>query len=201
MRQEESSGRRGKGRLTLMQERADNGPIASSALTERRCADRTRSRERGQALVEFALIAPLFIALVAGVVQFGVALNYWLDLQRLANQGARAAAVNCNPSGVCTKTGATTLEQKLVLDVTAKGNNPTADVCYGDWPLVTTGDPANTAKAGDPVRVRLQTNYDFVPIVKVGTITLTATATMRLESTPTSTALPANDGSNVCTGP
>ncbi len=64
--------------------------------------------ERGQAMVEFAIIAPLFVALVAGVIQFGVALNYWLDLQRLANQGARWAVVNRypdetqNPAITCT---------------------------------------------------------------------------------------------------
>src|SRR5687768_13441458 len=50
-----------------------------------------RERERGQALVEFALIAPLFLMIVVGIIQFGIGLNYWLDLNRIANQGARWA--------------------------------------------------------------------------------------------------------------
>ena len=32
--------------------------------------------------------------IVVGVIQFGVALNFWLDMQRIANQGARWAVVN-----------------------------------------------------------------------------------------------------------
>ena len=171
------------------------------ATTEKR-ALRRLGGERGQAMVEFAIIAPLFVALVAGVIQFGVALNYWLDLQRIANQGARAAAVNCNPAGVCTVSGtpgAATLEEKLELDIISKGNDPDPpEVCYGDFPVTTSGG-GGIAKSGDPVRVRLQTQYQFVPIVRVGTITLTATATMRLEQAPTSPALPPNDGSEVCT--
>ena len=52
------------------------------------------ARESGQAMVEFALILFPLLLLVAGIIQFGIALNYWLDMQRIANQGARWAAVN-----------------------------------------------------------------------------------------------------------
>ena len=51
-------------------------------------------RESGQAMVEFALILFPLLLLVAGIIQFGIGLNYWLDMQRIANQGARWAAVN-----------------------------------------------------------------------------------------------------------
>ena len=57
-----------------------------------------RSRESGQAMVEFALILFPLLVIVAGIIQFGIALNYWLDMQRIANQGARWAAVNCTRS-------------------------------------------------------------------------------------------------------
>ena len=46
-------------------------------------------------MVEFALILFPLLIIVAGIIQFGIALNYWLDMQRIANQGARWAAVNC----------------------------------------------------------------------------------------------------------
>ena len=59
--------------------------------------DGGRSRERGQALVEFALIAPLFLVIVVGIIQFGIGLNYWLDLNRIANQGARWGVVDKYP--------------------------------------------------------------------------------------------------------
>ncbi|MBA2643202.1 MAG: pilus assembly protein [Actinobacteria bacterium] len=149
-------------------------------------------------MVEFALIAPLFVALVAGVIQFAVALNFWLDLQRLANQGARSAAVNCGTN----QCGPTTLAKYLGPKTTAtpegqiisRGNGATVEICY----VTPSGSPAGTATAGDPVRVSLQTKFQFVPLIRVGTITLKAKATMRLERKPTSPALPANNGSAIC---
>src|SRR3972149_11101663 len=53
-----------------------------------------RDRESGQATTEFALILFPLLILVAGIIYFGIGLNYWLDMQRIANQGARWAAVN-----------------------------------------------------------------------------------------------------------
>ena len=60
-------------------------------------ARRRKDRESGQAMVEFALILLPLLMLVAGIIQFGIGLNYWLDMQRLANQGARWAVVNAWP--------------------------------------------------------------------------------------------------------
>jgi hypothetical protein len=53
--------------------------------------------ERGTAVVEFAIIAPVLVALVIGILDFSRALNYYNDLTQLAGQGARAAAINRNP--------------------------------------------------------------------------------------------------------
>ena len=70
---------------------------------------RIRDDERGQATVEFALILFPLLLIVAGIIQFGIGLNFWLDEQRIANQGARWAVVNawpgCDrtaPAGSCT---------------------------------------------------------------------------------------------------
>src|SRR5688500_20397351 len=68
-----------------------------------------RSRdERGVALTEFALILPLLMLLLIGMLDFGKAYNYWIDQTHLANEGARWAAVNKNPGGV-----AMTLQQYI----------------------------------------------------------------------------------------
>ena len=60
-------------------------------------ARRLARSERGTAIVEFALIAPLLFFLVFGIIEFGRALNYYNDLTQLAGQGARAAIVSRNP--------------------------------------------------------------------------------------------------------
>ena len=73
-------------------------PVTGPAL-ERHPRPRGRLRafrrdERGTALVEFALIAPLLFLLLFGIIDFGRALDYYNQVTQLAGQGARAAAVN-----------------------------------------------------------------------------------------------------------
>lgn len=53
-----------------------------------------KKNERGANLVEFALIAPLLIALVMGIVDFGWLLSQQQDIRHGAREGARLAAVN-----------------------------------------------------------------------------------------------------------
>ena len=54
---------------------------------------RIRSRrEAGQGLVEFALVLPLFVGLLMGVIEFGFLYNNLLTVQFAARQGVSAAA-------------------------------------------------------------------------------------------------------------
>lgn len=156
-------------------------------------AERRRERQRGQALVEFALILPLFLMIVVGLIQFGVALNFWFDLQRLANQGARSAAVNCGAAE--NQCGSTTLVNYLGLrkagnpdgQVLSAGNDPDVEICY----VPPSPQPAGwEPSSGDAVRVRLKERYRLQAIVGLAKIDLAATATMRLEQTPDSSKLP-----------
>jgi Flp pilus assembly protein TadG len=49
--------------------------------------------ERGQGILEFALVAPLLFALVGAIFQFGIVFNDWITLTRAVGAGGRAAAV------------------------------------------------------------------------------------------------------------
>jgi Flp pilus assembly protein TadG len=150
---------------------------------------RPQDRESGQAMVEFALILFPLLLLVVGIIQFGIALNYWLDMNRIANQGARWAVVNGWPN--CPRTqnsacSATTVGASNSLDVFLENEALTqglrssvnATVCYPD-----DGDP-NTVmgSVGTPVRVQLDSPYTFRAIMNLGTINLRARATMRIEN-------------------
>lgn len=53
-----------------------------------------KPREEGAALVEFALIAPLLILLVLGIVEFGWLFGQYNDVRHGAREGARLAAVD-----------------------------------------------------------------------------------------------------------
>jgi Flp pilus assembly protein TadG len=59
------------------------------------------SNEDGQAIVEFAFIAPFLSFLLLAITQFGLAFHNYLAITDAARVGARAAAVN-RASGPCT---------------------------------------------------------------------------------------------------
>jgi len=175
MRRHMSSSQAGREqRLTLRPSPADKGDMASARAPRDERAFHARPRERGQAMVEFAIIAPLFIMLVAGIIQFGVILNFWLDMQRIANQGARWAVVDGYPG--CPRTGPTgcspTLQEYLASEPVSGGLTPCVKITFPD---------GNLSTVGKPVKVRLESSFAVVPIVEVGTINLGADATMRLE--------------------
>jgi hypothetical protein len=141
-------------------------------------ARRRQDPESGQAMVEFALILFPLLVLVSGIIWFGIALNFWLDEQRLANQGARWAVVNAYPG--CPRTDipptiacgtGITLQRYIACQPIAGGLKPTATISF----------PSGASTIGEPVKVELSTPFKFVPILNLGTITLRAKATMRLE--------------------
>ena len=58
---------------------------------------RLAKREDGQALIEFALIIPIFLLLVFAVVEFGQAWNVYQSINAAAGIGARTAVL-ANPT-------------------------------------------------------------------------------------------------------
>jgi Flp pilus assembly protein TadG len=53
---------------------------------------RRRTDDRGAALVEFALVMPLLMALILGMVSFGIVFNQEMQLTHAAREGARYGA-------------------------------------------------------------------------------------------------------------
>src|SRR5919199_1947026 len=78
--------------------------------------------ERGVALTEFALVLPLLLLLILGMVDFGKAFNYWIDETHLASEGSRWAVIDKWPTK-----GSSTLQQYILSQLdTAElhGDNP-----------------------------------------------------------------------------
>jgi Flp pilus assembly protein TadG len=93
---------------------------------------RTRNiyrNQEGQAMVEFALVAPILLLLVFGIVQFGILFNNYLTLTDAVRAGARQAAVSrtlTDPVGT-TKTRVTTAAANLKasdIDITVTATYP-----------------------------------------------------------------------------
>ena len=56
--------------------------------------NRSHRRSRGQAMVEFALVAPMFFLLLFGIIEAGRFIFYYETLSNATREGARYAIVN-----------------------------------------------------------------------------------------------------------
>jgi Flp pilus assembly protein TadG len=65
---------------------------------------RNRERSRGQALVEFALILPVFLALTLGVVDGARLFSVYISLTNASREGALYASADTNYLNWCTAT-------------------------------------------------------------------------------------------------
>jgi len=127
-------------------------------------------------MTEFALIAPVFLLLIVGVLVFGRMLYYWIETNHVANETARWVVVDRNPYSP-----GQTLQQNARSRATNEFEDNAA-VCI-DFP-----DPDNPGmfqsradvEPGDPVRVRVQVPVSFVKFFGWG-VTIKGSAVMRLE--------------------
>ena len=124
-------------------------------------------RDDGVAMTEFALILPIFMLVVAGVLAFGRAFFYWIDANHLANETARWAVVDRNPYAP------TTLQAHIRASSSVEFSGD-VKVCI-DFP------DGSTPAVGDRVRVRVQKPFYFVPLLDIAPITIRGTSTMRIE--------------------
>ena len=139
-----------------------------------RSARRSRpGSESGQAVVEFAMVVPILCVLVLVLVDFGKGMNYWLDLNHVASDGARKAAVN---------TFATAGEyQAYMID-----RLETSELKTGGSDSVPAGATIaiclpEGGDVGDPVTVQISVGYHWVPFINHADWQIRGTATMRLE--------------------
>jgi hypothetical protein len=131
-------------------------------------------------MVELVLISPLLVLVVGGIVQLALALNYWMDLQRIANQGARWAVVARYPlpdGTSCTGSCSPSLQEVLVAQAQAEKLDPTVSICFPN-----SGD--RTPAVGEPVRVRLQSHFSLIPLLGIAPLNLAGDAEMRIEQPP-----------------
>jgi Flp pilus assembly protein TadG len=62
-----------------------------------------RYRSRGQGLVEFALVLPIFLVLVMGIADLGLAVFAYNSVTNAAREGARLAIVNQDTAKITTR--------------------------------------------------------------------------------------------------
>lgn len=121
-----------------------------------------RADDRGAVMVEFALVLPLLVMLLVGIVQFGLAYSAQVSISGAAREGARALALG-EPDEV---------------EAAVDGAAGVAEVTG----IIQTPCPADaTSDSTDYATVTVNAMFEFsIPFVPdLGTRTLTATARMR----------------------
>jgi Flp pilus assembly protein TadG len=123
--------------------------------------------DAGQSLAEFAMVAPIFLILVFGIVDFSLGLKAWLTVSNASREAARVLVLGESCSQVTSQ--AQNVAQGL------------AGVTVSIAPATCTGNP------GDPMTVTVSYTYNSVtPLGRFvkkfsGPITMTSTSTMRHE--------------------
>jgi Flp pilus assembly protein TadG len=137
---------------------------------------RREKGEKGQAIVEFALLVPIFLILLFAIVDFGMGFYSWITVTNSAREGARLGAVQAT-------------EQQIIDRV-----HDASDLINEDTKMiVTVTNSADTGgQPGESVVVQVDYDYDLItPLASLvafvsgdiigPTLTLSSTAEMRLE--------------------
>jgi Flp pilus assembly protein TadG len=173
--------------------------------THRNVRQRRLRNERGAALAELALVMPVLLLLLLGMLDFGKAFREWLEEQHLANEGARLAAVDYCPSptqadcGWAAKACPTSGTQCLAWYIwsqarsqlgTDRAASPYAPAQNAAQACISYPN-GSTTQVGDPVEVEVKAVYQWLNYVttRAGLLStpIRGKATMRLEAAPAST--------------
>lgn len=165
---------------------------------------RSRKHRSGQGLVEFTLMAPIFLLMLLGVVDFGRVGFYFVDSSSLARSGARYAAVYGTDGTGLTDTQVLTsiqvqanaatipISQPAACGTATPPQPPTALSPCQQPPLGQAYlfiDRSNAVFGASPSYVRVSVVYAFRPTTPMlsdltGTIYVVATSAMDTEWTP-----------------
>lgn len=123
--------------------------------------------QNGQALVEFAVILPILILLVMGIVQFGLLINSYLTLENAAREGARAGILGSSDTEI----------QQVITATSPNLNNKNLTINI---------TPSESARiSGGTLTVKLTYNYNLtIPIISSifnNTVVLNTQTSMRIE--------------------
>ena len=126
-------------------------------------------RDRGATAVEFAIVMPLLILLVFGIVQFAIVFNRQQALHAAAREAARLGS----------------LSQTTLDEISTRANDSLAGVSFDPDPSITitpgSAQPCNL-RSGETVTVTLEATTDLdIPLFGSPTITLTGRGEFQCE--------------------
>jgi Flp pilus assembly protein TadG len=126
--------------------------------------------DRGAGLAEFALVAPLLLLILFGIVEFGIAFNRAQAMEAAAREGARLASISSSTQAeIEARIDATLvgipMQNAVITTINPNQNQP----CQGNQ--------------GDPVTVTVTTDHEInIPLFGTPTVTLNGQAVFRCEA-------------------
>jgi hypothetical protein len=146
---------------------------------------RLRTEQRGQSMVEFAMVLPVLLLFILGIMYFGRFEDYSNQATQLAEEGARQAAVDFNAPGTGTLQAYVQSQAQPELQAGSSDVTTPANVLIY-YPTVAGVTPG---ALGSTVRACVTFTMSFSPLLKLaGPVTVTQTATMRIEQVQTTAA-------------
>src|SRR5215217_2810999 len=149
-----------------------------------------RQRTRGQSMVEFALILPLLIAFVFGIIELGILLSVYVGMTNSAREAARAGAVyqyGGVPFSANTSANINTVDSvrlTYLSQVITSTINPLVDPTTALTSTVTYTPtiPMTPYRGGDTINVQLEHDHPlFFGLFGKQKITIRASSAMRIE--------------------
>ena len=143
-----------------------------------------KHEERGQALVEFALVGIIFFILVFGTIDVGRAVWNYNTLAQATREGARFAVVHgarCDSEAGCSAADLAAVEAVVVTN--ASGLNSSQVTVDVEW-ICRTGLGSDCNEVWDHVTVTSE--YDYAPmsfftgLFSLPSVTMTSTSTMEI---------------------
>lgn len=115
---------------------------------------RWSDRQRSQAIVEFAVVAPVLVLLLFGIVDFGRVIYVYATLNQAVNEGARTAIRDS--ALLPTNTDVETAVKQHAVDVSLANPCPNGPItstippANQGWMYITEPDPPSTAESLSP---------------------------------------------------
>jgi len=123
-----------------------------------------RTRRRGAATVELALVAPLIVFLLFSIIEIGFMVKNRADLGHAAREAARLAAVGATPTRMteAVNTNLTTIHDENVTPEYQFRSWDEDTQSWGAWTTLGVLDGGNNAAPGDQIRVRLGHDHALI---------------------------------------
>ena len=135
-------------------------------------------KARGQELVEYAMILPIFVFLILGILDLGRAVYYYSAINNGAREGARYGSIHLEEANVEANICNLVIHRTLGLGLTCDPLDPTPDV--------------STIFNFDTEIVKVTVSYSFKPVTPIigrifggaSSVPLSTSSIMQLEYVP-----------------